>query len=147
MTVPPLISWIARGMLFASGAAVALAGLIYGGYEVYFIATAKKTEGEIVRFEKVATKGGWTQVPVYVYRDDSGHRWEGRGSSSSSAAIAQKLPVLFDPKAPMTSEPEYIGASWLSPLFITVWGILFAWSSVRSSRRREEPSHLREPTP
>src|SRR2546421_294176 len=99
--VPPIVSRIAQVALFLVGALVGTSGIVWFGYTVRFVATAKKTEGEIVRFEKVATKGGWTTAPVYAYRDTSGHRWEGQmGHSSHDYRIEEKIPVIYDPNAP-----------------------------------------------
>ena len=136
--VPPAISRVAAYALIGVGMAVTLAGVIWCANTALFVASAKRTEGEIVRFDKVATRGGWSSHPVFSYRDSSGHRWEGTTDfSSAEFKVGQKVQVSYDPAAPMSSSLDSLRASWASPVLILVWGVgflIFAWRMYKKEK-------------
>src|SRR4051812_3141195 len=126
MDAPPTVSRIARVALYGAGGLVAAFGLVWCANTAFFVSRATKTEGEIVRFEKVPTKGGWSIHPVFAYRDSSGHRWESTTDySSATFAVGQKVAVIYDPDAPMSASLDSTRAIWFLPLFILAWGVMF----------------------
>ena len=105
MNASPLVSLLARVALFGAGGLVSIFGVVWCVKTALFVSRAKKTEGEIVRFHKVRTTGGWASHPVFAYRDGTGHRWEGTTDySSASFAIGQKVAVIYDHRRTLQRE-------------------------------------------
>jgi hypothetical protein len=137
---PPLISRIALVALYCVGGSVFLAGLYWCINTAIFVIRTDRTEGEIVRIEKVRAKGGWSYVAAYSYLDREGHRWEGRtpfsARSFSELNEGQKVKVLFDPEEPMDANLDSTYTVWFLPGFITCWGGLFLFITWLNNRRK-----------
>ena len=126
--------------LLAAGASVTIAGLVWCIHTAIFVSRSERTEGEIVRFEQVPTRGGKAAVSVFSYRDRSGHKWEGMNDfSSATLSLGEKVIVVYDPNAPMSSSVDSVRAIWFGPGLILVWGLgflAFAWHTKKKEEKR-----------
>jgi hypothetical protein len=100
--------------------------LMWGAYlcsqNAAMLAHAYRTEGEIVRVERVRGKSGWSEVPVFSYVDQRGEKQE--ASAPNSAFLrGQKVPVVFNSERPSVAKIDQPAAIWRGPIWVIVMGM------------------------
>ena len=132
------------------GSLIAVAGLVWLFRTMAFVRGAAKASGQIVAVEHSRSyKGRSIYHPVFTFKDSAGIIHTQRsslGSADYSFAAGERVTVLYDPVAPEHSMIDSFQTIWLSPVFITAFGLLFGgfacfwlWLWIRAARHRTLP--------
>ena len=111
------------------GSLVAIIGLIWLGKTAAFVSRASKASGTVIEMERsTSSKGGSMYSPVYTFADASGITHTQHSSFASSSYTfepGEKVIVLYDSAAPINSKIDTFGQVWLTPLFMSGFGMAF----------------------
>ena len=114
---------------------------------IRFKATAEKTVGTIVKFERrtstATTRRGRTRhptwAPVFEFADLNGVTQRVTSSYSTSVTTRQvgdKVPVLFDRDAPHDARIDSFTSLWLGPLIYLFGSLVFSVLGIVMVRKR-----------
>ena len=139
------------GTLIGSSAVLLAIALVSALYYWYFLRTASRTDGRIIRMIEHRDRGNHTTYfPVFTFQDESGseHTIHASGGTFPPAyEIGDKVPVLYSPTNPTSAKIDSFFYLWGPPSICGIIGgielpsglIVWFWPVVSGAFRRKEP--------